>query len=32
MKTYVRVWQWVAELSLEWDIFDEVLKKIKTHI
>ena len=32
MKTYVHVWQYLAEFFLEWELFNKkVLEKIKTH-
>jgi hypothetical protein len=33
MKTYVHLWQYLAEFFLEWEIFQtNVVDKIKTHI
>jgi hypothetical protein len=32
MKTYVHLWQYLAELFLEWEMFQtKVVEKIKTH-
>ena len=33
MKTFSHLWQYLAELLLEWEMFQtEVVEKIKTHI
>jgi hypothetical protein len=33
MKTYARLWQYLAEFFLEWQMFQtKVVEKIKTHI
>jgi hypothetical protein len=33
MKTYVHLWQYLAEFVLEWEMFQtNVVEKIKTHI
>jgi hypothetical protein len=33
MKTYVHLWQYLAEFFLEWEMFEtKVVEKIKTHI
>ena len=33
MKTFSRLWQYLAEFSLEWEMFQiQVLEKVKTHI
>ena len=33
MKTYIRLWKYLAEFFLEWEIFQpKVVEKIKTHI
>jgi hypothetical protein len=33
MKTYVHLWQYLAQFSLEWEMFQiKVVEKIKTHI
>jgi hypothetical protein len=33
MKTCVRLWQYLTEFSLEWEMFQtEVAEKIKTHV
>jgi hypothetical protein len=33
MKTYVHLWQYLAEFFLEWEMFQtKVVEKIKTHV